>query len=368
MRNAKLTTILFLILGSATILTAQEEEICNRYKNIAEPSEAHSTQVPKEYPTCESYKSYAGIGRDPNYAAALACAWKEHAAQAVGLGQNPKSGLSWVIGGSLILSNLYANGRGTAQDIPLAIHFACESPDSYVPETFTDLESRIGNPKVNKPFELCDYAGTTFESNFCASYSNEKSGSARDREAADVSRNWPASHKAAFLAAKKAYDTYVETVVSDETYMGGTIRTVRSLSAADALQENFTAELRLLESGKLPRASAAEFQQHDADLNRIFQEAIGRAQRTLATDKTRGFPAAEDIQPAGIRNAQRAWLAYRDTWVSFTTQHYPGTTREAWLNEVTEFRLHRLLLLTCNRASREKLCTSAIHKEIESRY
>jgi uncharacterized protein YecT (DUF1311 family) len=226
----------------------------------------------------------------------------------------------------------------------------------------------MNHPKAAKPFELCDYAGNTFEMNFCASYSSEKSDSAHDREAAELARNWPSDHEAPFLAAKKAYDANVETVARDETYKGGTIRGIRALSAADALQEDFAAALGRFESGKSPHASAAAYQLHDADLNRLFHEALNNTQRAIASDKTDGLQSDEEIQPAGIRKTERAWLAYRDAWVTFATLHYPGTTREAWLDELTQSRVHRLLLLTCDEKSEEKLCTEAVRKEIESQY
>ena len=368
MPKTYLNALLLITLVAAPFLSAQSREVCSRYKNIPLPLEATGSSVPEVSPSCDSYKSYAGIGRDPDYAAAFACAWKERAAQAAQLPQNPGSNLSWVVGGSLILSDLYANGRGTPQNIPLAIHFACEGKEAFVSDAFTDLESRVDHPKATKPFDLCDYAGNTFEMNFCASYGYERSNAAHDREADALARNWPAGHKTKFVAARKAYGTYVETVQRDETYMGGTIRDLRALSAAEALQEDFAAALKRFESGKLPHASAIDYKIQDADLNRVFQEALSSAKRTIASDKTDSLPSEEEIQPAGIRKTERAWLAYRDAWVAFATLHYLGTTREAWLDELTRSRVHRLLLLACDGEPNEKLCTPAILNEIESQH
>ncbi len=346
MPQTRFAALFLIALVAAPRVSAQSDEICNRYNDIPIPLEATNTPVPKESPSCAAYKSYAGIGRDADYAAAFACAWKERAAQAAQLRQNPKSFLSWVVGGSLILSDLYANGRGTSRNIPLAIHFACEDKDAYLSDAFADLESRVDHPDVKEPFELCDYGGNTFTMNFCTSFDNEKSNSVRDREAEALARNWPTDHKTKFLAAKKAYDAYVESVERDETYKGGTMRGMRAAWAADGLEEDFAAALKRYESGNLPHASAAEYQSHDLELNRAFREALRSAERMIASDDADGLSSFEEIQPVGIRKTERAWLIYRDAWVAFATLHYPGTTREAWLDELTQSRVHRLVVVS----------------------
>jgi len=342
----RIITTFALLGGIVSTLVAQDDrkQSCSAYTVVPLPTEAQGITTPAKFPACESYKSYAGIGRPMNYEAARACAWQERAAQEADLPQNPQAPIAWVVGGSIILADLYANGLGTPRNLPLATRLACEQSEGFLEEGFDDLASRMKNQNKNdKPFELCEYAAVTFDMNFCESYQSQIGDSNRDRDIASLSSHWTEAQKAAFAAAKKSFDVYVETVGHDETYMGGTIRNLRAIGAMQEMQQDFFVSLRRYESGKLPQASAAVAQAHDAELNRVYQEALKNSASTVASAKKDDLSPEEEIQPEGIRKAERAWLAYRDAWVNFATLRYPSTHREAWLNELTETRIHRLL-------------------------
>ena len=126
-----------ILVGNCALATAADGQTtpgelpadCSAYASIPLPAEAEKAPVPKTFPACASYRSYRGIGRPVNYSEARACAWQERLAQKADLGQNREEPTAWVVGGSLILADIYFNGAGVKRNIPLAMRFACESEE-----------------------------------------------------------------------------------------------------------------------------------------------------------------------------------------------------------------------------------------------
>lgn len=150
------------LFGFALISTAISQTIpelsadCSRYSSVPLPPEAEQVAVPKQLPDCASYRSYRGIGRPRDYAKARACAFQERLAQFADLPQNANARLAWVVGGSLVLANIYFNGTGVRRDIPLAMRFACEVEESMVEIAVTAITPK-GTRGVPGSIEFCDY-------------------------------------------------------------------------------------------------------------------------------------------------------------------------------------------------------------------
>ena len=89
--------------------------------------------------------------------------------------------------------------------------------------------------------------------------------------------------------------------------------------------------MRSFETGKFPIGSAELFREADARLNFVYRKAISDA------EVHKGDYGA--VQPDGIRNAERAWLKYRDAWVAFAKTRYPSVPPEAWLVLLTNDRI-----------------------------
>ncbi|HEY9136950.1 MAG TPA: hypothetical protein VIM67_01675, partial [Terriglobus sp.] len=178
--------------------------------------------APKTSPACASYRSYRGIGRPANYAAARECAWQERLAQKAGLSQNGNEPTAWFVGGSLILADIYANGAGVPRNLPLAMRFACESEAQTAELALPEMKKLEATPHPSKRFELCDYAATTFSGNFCMGYEQEKVDDGRERYYRSLKRSMTPEQTSAFdvlLAARKAYIAKH----AEEVDKGGTI-------------------------------------------------------------------------------------------------------------------------------------------------
>jgi hypothetical protein len=311
---------------------------CKQYLQSRLPGEASQAPAPKKWPECNSYKLYSGIGTRVDYAAARQCAWSERLAQLADL--QPRYTTASLFGGSAMLTVLYANGEGVDQNKNLALRFACESElsDSGI----QDIERLPAQPHIiQKKFRFCDEAMTTFEMNFCASYDSEIAAQVRKDSLEILEQKWPQKDRDAFNFLQKASEEYIEAHGRGEVYQGGTIRSIRTNGVEEHQRDKFLEAIRSFERGRLPKATQPEFERADADLNATYKKTL-----TLA--------AAQDfknddglIKTNGIRDAERAWLKYRDAWIDFAHIHYPNTDRNAWLTLINANRVWSLRWTMC---------------------
>jgi hypothetical protein len=210
-RSCHLCTQLFglatsILVGNCAIATAAVGQItpaelsadCSAYASIPLPVEAEKATIPKTPPSCASYRSYRGISRPVNYSEARACAWQERLAQKADLGQNQKEPTSWIVGGSLILADIYFNGAGVKRNIPLAMRFACESEEGMAKLAMPDIAKLNGSPRVNGPFEFCGYADSTITMNFCTWYESQIDDDRRSRYYNSLKSSMNPAQQAAF--------------------------------------------------------------------------------------------------------------------------------------------------------------------------
>lgn len=294
---------------------------CSAYKTIPLPPEAN-IPVPKVFPACASYRSYRGIGRPVNFSQARACAWQERVAQQADLSQNPKEPTAWVVGGSLILADLYFNGAGVKRNIPLAMRFACEAEDQMAQLALPDVAKLNGLIPAKRPFEFCDYAATTFTMNFCAGYESEIVDDRRSRFYDSLQSSMSAKQKTAFENLLSAEDAYIKAHAS-EVDQGGTIRDIRTMGSQSILEDLFHTNLVHFERGKWPAMSAAQIALVDSVLaveyKRKLQQLRGQTQEQLSE----GAVSAEDLS-----KVERIWEKYRDAWVAFARLRYPTAVEQ----------------------------------------
>ncbi|NUQ28767.1 MAG: hypothetical protein HOQ35_09660 [Acidobacteriaceae bacterium] len=300
---------------SQTVSAGQPAD-CSAYVSVPLPAEAEKVPAPKVYPACASYRSYRGIGRPVNYAEARACAWRERLAQKAELAQNPDQPTSWVVGGSLILADLYANGAGVQRNVPLAMRFACEAEGLMATSALPEIEERArGN---HEPFEFCDHATTTLSATFCSDYASEVKDERRGRYENTLKSSVAAEQQAAFTKLLAARDTYLKAHAS-EVYQGGSIRNIRTLRSQEILSDLFQAELARYERKQWPALSANQIAMSDSLLQREYEKKVQslRAQTKEAMDE--GAVKAESLS-----SVERTWEAYRDAWVAFAQVRYPS--------------------------------------------
>jgi Protein of unknown function (DUF1311). len=291
---------------------------CSAYLSVPLPLEAEKAVVPKTPPACASYRSYRGIGRSLNYSEARTCAWKERLAQKADLGQNQNEPAAWVVGGSLILADIYLNGAGVKSNFPLAMRFACESEERMAMLALPEIKKLDGNHRAQGLFEFCDYAATTFSMNFCSGYASEIEDNRRIRYFNSLKSSLPQEQRTAFEKLLAAQNAYIEAHAL-EVYQGGTIRAIRTIGSQEILNNLFHTELVHFEHRKWPALSENQVAQADDALKREYKKKLQQAQ-------TQTKEAIDDgvVTASHLSSAQEAWYTYREAWVTFARLRYPA--------------------------------------------
>jgi uncharacterized protein YecT (DUF1311 family) len=290
---------------------------CSAYASIPLPAEAEKTPVPKTPPACASYRSYRGVGRPVNYSDARACAWQERLAQKAGLGQNQDKPIAWVVGGSLILADIYFNGAGVKRNIPLAMRFACESEEGMARLALPDIAKLNGSPRAGGPFEFCDYAVTTFTMNFCNGYESEIQDDHRNHYYHSLLSSMTLEQQAAFEKLLAARSAYIEAHAS-EVDQGGTIRAIRTIGSEGILKDLFHTEVVHFEHKKWPVLSGNQIRTADALLRREYAKKLQQLRTQTKESIDEGAVTAEHVS-----SVEETWEKYRDAWVSFARLRYP---------------------------------------------
>jgi uncharacterized protein YecT (DUF1311 family) len=313
--------------------TAESASKCSAYASIPLPAEAEKIPVPRTSPACASYRSYRGIGRPVNYSEARACAWQERLAQKADLGQNAQEPSAWVVGGSLILADIYFNGAGVKRNIPLAMRFACESEEGMATLALPDIAKLNGSPGAHGPFEFCDYAATTFTMNFCGDYASEIANDRRSSDYNSLKSSMTTEQRGAFDKLLAAQNAYVEAHAS-EVDQGGTIRNMRTLGSQTILQDLFHTEVVHFERKQWPTLSANQIAAADALLHNVYDKKLGQLRKQTKEEAADGAVTAD-----GLASAEKSWETYRDAWVEFARLRYPAAV-DSIRAEITIRRCH----------------------------
>lgn len=291
---------------------------CAAYASVPLPAEAEKASAPKTPPSCASYRSYRGIGRPVNYAEARACAWQERLAQKADLGQNQNEPLAWVVGGSLILADIYFNGAEVKRNIPLAMRFACESEEGMASLALPDVAKLNGSLPAHGPFEFCIYALTTFTMNFCEGYISEFEDERRSRYYNSLKPSMSPEQLAAFEKLLAAQTTYIKAHVA-EVDQGGTIRVIRTIGSQKILKDLFRSELTQFEHKKWPALSSNQMTGADVLLDREYAKTLQSLRKQTKEEIEMSGITADDLS-----KIEASWQAYRNAWVEFAHLRYPS--------------------------------------------
>lgn len=312
------------ILANCSLVTAAGQTTatplaadCSAYSSVPLPSEAEKAPVPKAAPNCASYRSYRGIGRPVNYTEARACAWQERLAQKAEMAQNSDEPLAWVVGGSLILADIYFNGAGVKRDVPLAMRFACEAEEGMAMIALPEIEKLNGSPGAHRDLEFCDYAVTTFSMNFCSGYKSQIEDDRRSRYYTSLKSSMTSEQQAAFDKLLATHDDYINAHAS-EVYQGGTIRVMRTIGSQTILKELFRTALGRFERKKWPTLSGTQITNADALLRRQCENTLRQLRSQPKDDMDDGAVTADQFS-----YVQRTWEAYREAWAAFARLRYP---------------------------------------------
>jgi hypothetical protein len=292
---------------------------CSAYASVSLPAEAGQATVPTRPPACASYRSYRGIGRPKNYSEARACAWQERLAQKANLGQNQEQPNAWIVGGSLILADIYFNGAGVKRNVPLAMRFACESEEGLAKLALPDIVKSRGPSRADGTFEFCDYAASTLTMNFCSSYTSEIEDSRRSRFYNSLKSSMTPAQRAAFEKLLDAQNAYTEAHAL-EVDQGGSIRGLRTLASQRILKELFHADVLHFERQNWPSISTNQARMADIWLQREYVKDLQQLRMQAKESVSQGGVTADNLSAV-----EETWQNFRDAWVAFARLRYPAT-------------------------------------------
>ena len=335
---------------------------CTRYRNTPLPSSLRAPQTPNSK-SCISVSSYYGLGIPVDYTEARRCAVLEragvptHAVTAI----TPQDAPDRIgIEGPTMLAMLYGNGDGVPRNKDLALRFACEAIDAgaiappYYSEPDNPDEDQAIFPKLlsdivaagkdtrahpNEKIDMCNYVeqqGRLLST--CDYIVRLREGLQRRAEIESFADRFTPDQKTAYLRLVAAFEAYAVAHDDNEIVVLGHYPSTARWERQPLQEQQFIAEMRQFESGDLPTYTADEYAVADRDLNAQYREAMqtaGQPNPKLPDDIPR--PPADNL-----RNTERLWLSYRDSWVTFGRLRYTQVSAASWLTWATHSRLEEL--------------------------
>jgi uncharacterized protein YecT (DUF1311 family) len=348
---------------------------------------------PAAYPKCDSYSFY----EKKDYPAARACAIQERLALLARLPGSPSitqpadsaNDGGDPAGGLVVLSQLFANGEGVQRDPALAARFFCEAIDTNEVEhdpnptstkMILDTIERIQAITSAAPrFDLCVTSGSSFPSNttssppedtpetrYCMRKSEQEwesqypaihaggieeayNDAQKDADDAAVAlqpalRKLTPVQRAAYNRLKAAFAGFIAKQVTGDALDCPPYSTCDVPGPGELAKNEEAAaldtQLAALLKAPPPIPEPAQVNAADAELNQVYRDLI-----TAAAGVPQRAGPVQQVNPEMLRVEQRAWLAYRDAFVSFGKTLYPNLPSTAWLLPFTAARtadLHQI--------------------------
>lgn len=297
---------------------AESKAICRAVRDREPPAaDRPDAAAAKALEGCDSEALYYGIGMPADPVKARQCAFLEAETEDYG---DPFAGRA-------MLMTIYANGVGAARDLDVAAHLACRT--WWAPAEADARVLRLARAKTEgwtgTDFHYCDEATSGHVGGQCAGHAARIARAERAVALAALTAGWTGRERTALTALQAAHEAYSEAHASGEIDMTGTLRLAFWHRAKEKRAEELLGALQRLESGAGPGAQA-DLAAADAALNAAYRNVMGGE----------FLDSPGSVTPQGVRDAQRAWLRYRDAFLAFAALKWPDVPQRAlaaWLTE-----------------------------------
>jgi hypothetical protein len=298
---------------------AESKAICRAVANREPPAaDRPDPAAVAALKDCDSEAFLYGIGMPPDPVKARHCAFIEAEAEQQGAG----------VFGRAALMTIYANGSGVERNLDVAIHLACgvEGAPAESHGRVLHLAALKRDGPGEEPFHFCDNITSGYAGGICAAHGARIQDAERETAIAALTATWTAAEKEALAKLRAAHDAYAEAHAGGEIDMSGTLRWAFFVSAQQRLRGELLAMLQDLEGGRAPKLGAADYRAADTRLNAEYRKSLRER------DGEQEFPGK--VTRASVREAQRAWLRYRDAFLALAAIRYSHASRDglgAWL-------------------------------------
>jgi uncharacterized protein YecT (DUF1311 family) len=280
--------------------------------------------------SCDSARVYYGLPYQ-SYSDARRCALYQLAHHPI----DPKADIdSASVFRVAVLAMVYLNGQDVPRNPDLALHAVCleEDPDgaSWAEDWIAALVTRTSQSPP-KPYDYCSDGPTIYKLTDldCQSMENDLVQQKNEARLAKFMATWTPAQKTALKQFLTVFDSYDQAVVNNETEACITGTAGEQLVITSDLRQQLFDNLTAFEQGHLPAFTQADYLVADKALNETYSGIIARMDKDIG----------ECAKPSSmIRDSERAWLRYRDAWLTFAKIRYPQIPAEAWLTVLSRQR------------------------------
>lgn len=221
------------------------------------------------------------------------------------------------------LALIFANGWGVSRDYDAAIHFLCQE-EEIAPFEQWGMLGHIQEMRKQahlKDLDYCEWVSSGHGATWCQGLEMDRLAPEQDRRIETVSRSLPAAARPSLEALRKAAATFAEADgrLSALGNYGGTIYPSQVLAGQHKQTEAFLAALEKYTRNRATAATPADFERADQALNAAYQK-----QKTQVKSDDKEYERTTAGQDS-LRDAQRAWIPYRDAWKSFYRLRWQGS-------------------------------------------
>lgn len=231
------------------------------------------------------------------------------------------------------LAEQFANGDGVTRDYDVAEYFLCRAEEDMAPAEFEGMFEHLQKMRSGEEtaeLHFCDHVTSGYGQGYCARLEYEKLMPELDARI-DALRA-TVTDKTKFDALRKRGDAFVraESELVGELSRGGTGYAAIALGAEMGTKESFVKNLERWSHERAPAVSNTDAKRADDELNAAYN--------TIRKD-------IEEI--TFLRDAQRAWIAYRDAfaayYIALWQKHAPADVlRREIVTQLTRDRIPEL--------------------------
>ncbi len=229
------------------------------------------------------------------------------------------------------LAMIFANGWGVRRDYDAATYFLCKAEEGIAPAEVTGMLEHLAGMRTAKTPEDLDYCAAVtsgYGMQLCQQLDQDLAAPALEVRIAAVDKTLDPEGRKALAALRKAADAFAEADGARlaEDNRGGTIYPSVASAATQDTFNKFVAALESYAKVRAKTADAAAAKRADDQLNQAF----GKARQTF--EKCDYCQETETLRREVLRDAQRAWIAYRDAWKTLYQARWKGAAPPAALD------------------------------------
>lgn len=178
-----------------------------------------------------------------------------------------------------------------------------------------------------------NHAQNEMETGECAVTAEKIASKKRDAEITSIMQKWTEPQKSTFSTFKKSAEDFFNKHATSEPDSLDIGKSLYSTKEMAILRNNLLIAVKLFESDKFPQEN--DFAKADKELNDVYSNLM---KSDKINDNFDECGATKDT----IKDTQRAWLKYRDSWVKFAALRYPNISENIWKTWLTKQRIEQL--------------------------